>query len=76
LYDGARREDALALFNVNLSAIASSSACACSTGHTLTLAPLTPEQALAAALKIKPADLKKLEAAEARGKKRGGRKKR
>jgi len=33
-------------------------------GIAVSLAPLTPDQALAAALRVKPADLKKLEEAE------------
>jgi hypothetical protein len=36
----------------------------------VSLAPLTPEQALAGLLRVKPADVKKLEAKEA-GKKKG-----
>lgn len=37
-------------------------------GSALSLAPLTVERALAAALRVNPADVKKLEAAEAKGK--------
>lgn len=40
-------------------------------GNALSLAPLSVEQALAAALRVKPADVKKLEAAEAKGKRKG-----
>ncbi len=39
----------------------------------VSLAPLSPEQALAGLLKVKPADVKKLEAKEAGKKKRKGR---
>ena len=41
----------------------------------LTLAPLTPEQAMRAALQVKPSDVLKLEARE-RAKKAAGKKKR
>jgi hypothetical protein len=41
----------------------------------VSLAPLTPDQALAALLRVKPADVKKLEDQEAKAK-RGGKKKR
>ncbi|MGA2180836.1 MAG: hypothetical protein ABSH15_14805 [Verrucomicrobiota bacterium] len=37
-------------------------------GIAVSLAPLTPDQALAAALRVKPADLKKLEEAEKKNK--------
>ena len=39
-------------------------------GRPISLAPLTPEQALSAALRVKLSDVKKLEAAETKGKKR------
>ncbi|HTL30157.1 MAG TPA: hypothetical protein VL282_13085 [Tepidisphaeraceae bacterium] len=47
-------------------------------GKAVTLAPLTLEQALGAALRVKPSDMKKLEEADARGKtlKKSTRKKR
>ena len=38
-------------------------------GNPVSLAPLTPDQALAGLLKVKLSDVKKLEAAEAKGKK-------
>ena len=40
-------------------------------GNALSLAPLTVEQALAAALRVNPADVKKLEEQEAKGKRKG-----
>ena len=40
-------------------------------GHKLLMHGLTTEQALAAALQLKPADLKKLEEQEAKGKREG-----
>ena len=39
-------------------------------GIAVSLAPLTPDQALAAALRVKPADVKKLEEAEKNAKRR------
>ncbi len=39
-------------------------------GNAISLAPLTLDEAMGAALRVKPADLKKLEAAEAASKKR------
>ncbi len=41
------------------------------TGNRVSLAPLTPEQALRAALQVKLSDVRKLEAEEAAGKKKG-----
>jgi hypothetical protein len=43
-------------------------------GDPVSLAPLTPDQAMAGLLKVKLADVKKLEAAEPRGKKKPRRK--
>ncbi len=40
-------------------------------GNRVSLAPLTPDQALRAAIQVKLSDVKKLEAAEAAGKKKG-----
>jgi hypothetical protein len=40
-------------------------------GNPLSLAPLSVEQALAAALRVNPADVKKLEAAERKKKAKG-----
>lgn len=42
-------------------------------GIAVSLAPLTPDQALAAALRVKPADMKKLEEAEKNAKRRKNR---
>ena len=43
-------------------------------GHKLSLYPLTPDQATAALLRVKLADVKKLEAEEAQAKGRGKKK--
>jgi len=42
----------------------------------ISLAPLTPDQAMAALLRVKPSDVAKLEAREKRAKKSAGKKKR
>jgi hypothetical protein len=39
-------------------------------GHAVSLAPLKPDQALAALLRVKPPDVKKLEEQEAKAKKK------